>query len=163
MQGMPIIQPPGLIPDNTPLGQARALLELDLLEGAKCPCCGQDARLYRRKLTSTTAKALIAMYLAGPFAYHHMPTLLDAKQADEAKARHWGLISEKPGTRQGDIGPAGYWRLTQKGIDFVLNYVLIEKFACIYDGRLIRLEGDLISIQNALSNRFILADLMAGR
>lgn len=139
--------------ENTTLSESIDWLQDRIEEGAECPCCGQFAKVYQRKINSGIARMLITMSRQ-PQQWCHMPTL-GASGGDPAKARYWGLIEESD--------PPGHWRLTQLGRDFVANQARVPKFARIYDGRLLGLEGsETVSIIDALGTRFNYDELMRG-
>lgn len=143
----------------TPLGQVRAWLKLKINEGITCPCCGQFAKVYRRKINSGMARSLIAMYRAGKTDYLHLPTTIGARSREEGKLRYWGLVEEQT-TARPDGGHAGYWRVTHAGELFVLGRAVVQEYAEIYDGDLLRLSGDLVDIRQALGKKFDYRELM---
>lgn len=153
------------------LDDARDDLNARLDEGAHCPLCGQFAKAYRRKLTSHTARVLITMRQVDlghrkaelRSDYMHLPTVLGRKQADEAKARYWGLIEQMPETRDDGSDRVGWWRLTDDGTAFVEGAHKIRKYVVLYDSELVRFEGPMVDITDSLGTRFDYAELMAGR
>lgn len=146
------------------LAEARERLQETRTVGTTCPCCDQFAKVYRRNITAATAQALILMYRSAGKGWCYMPELLDRKQADETKARYWGLIEEQDGNRADGSSRVGVWRLTDKGVQFVLGQVEVPKYALIYDGKCLGLdEAETVTIEDALGTRFNYADLMAGR
>lgn len=138
-----------------------------LPDGVFCPLCGQFAKIYRRKITCKTAEALVLMRRhelesANPAGeYIYMPGLLDRKQADETKARYWGLIEEKPEKRD-DGGRVGWWRLTIRGRRWVDGVIKVPKYAQIYNKECLELHGNPVSIRDALGTKFNYDDLMRG-
>jgi hypothetical protein len=144
------------------LEEARAWLRLRREEGAKCPCCKQLTRVYRRRLNSGMARALVLLYKAGGTDWVHKPTILGgvgAAARDESLLRYWGLLAEADARRQ-DGGRAGWWRVTLPGAEFVLGERLVPEYVVVYDSRALRTEGKMIDIQMALGNRFNLDDLL---
>jgi hypothetical protein len=144
------------------LKEAREALIAQLYEGAICPCCEQFAKVYKRKLNSGIARALIVMYRAAGTTWLHKPTVLaglGAAARDESIARYWDLI-EEDSERRSDGGRAGWWRVTKKGADFVQDEIRVPKYALLYNNQLIALEGPEIGIQDALGDRFNYDELM---
>lgn len=140
--------------------QMRTTVQTQLDDGVHCPTCGQFAKVYKRQITGTSAAALIAMYKAcGYVDYVYLPDVLDRKQADEAKLTHWGLIEEKPISRT-DGGRAGWWKLTDDGVRFVLGRLSVPKYAHIYDSKLMGMSGDPVTIQDCLGKKFNYQELM---
>ena len=151
-----------ILPPDTSLAEAQAWLRERLEEGAPCPLCTQRAQKYRRKITGTSAAALIKMWRAGGTDFVHVPTVLGRKQADEAKMVYWGLIEEETILRP-DGGRAGWWRVTDLGVDWIEGRVKMAAYAVVYDSRCLGLEpGEMVTIQEALGKRFDFAALMRG-
>ena len=151
--------------EDTPLGEIINWLEEHLMEGAECPACGQRAQLYRRKLDSGMARVLIQMYNkqgANPDRWVHVPSL-GTPGGDPIKTRHWGLIEKREETRDDGSSRAGWWRLTDLGVRFVENRAQVAKYAYLYNGICARLDEDeLISVHDALADRFNYDELMRG-
>ena len=151
-----------LSPDDT-LATVIEWLRERVDEGVHCPACGQHAKVYRRKITTATARTLVLMLREAGTDWVHLPTLLGRSQADEAKARYWGLIEEQQGEREDGSNRVGWWRLTPLGVQFVRRQVRIPKYALIYDGRCLALDdAEAVSIDDALGTKFRYDDLMAG-
>lgn len=108
------------------------------------------------------ARALILAYRAGGADdFIHVPSLDHSGAVNELnKARYWGLLEESP-QRRADGGRAGWWKLTPKGVDFIEGRITLPKYAVVYDGKLLELEGDQVGIAQALSKKFNYAELMA--
>lgn len=148
------------------LEAARADLREHLLAGeaVPCPCCTQLAKIYRRRIHSTMARNLVAMYrTAPPDGWVHVPTLVSSlgvrNGGDEGKLAHWGLI-EAATERRDDGGKSGWWKLTNLGRSFARNTVSVPKYAVLYDGNLQRLEGELVTVDDCLGERFDYRELM---
>lgn len=130
-------------------------------EGVTCPCCGQLAKMYKRKINSTMARAAITMFRAGPSAgFMHVPSL-PGDMHEVSQLVWWGLIEEKPGRRD-DEGRHGWWRLTKEGVEFVLGQRKVVKYMLVYDHNVIGSEGDLVDIKDALGSKFNYHELMEG-
>jgi hypothetical protein len=149
------------IDESTAVAEARAWLRERVDHGERCPVCTQLAKVYRRSITSRSARSLIALYRAVGRDWGHLPTILRDKQADEAKMAYWGLIEEER-VRRPDGGRAGWWRVTAAGQEWLQGHSTVPKYARIYDGRCLGLEGPETTIHEALGTRFNLAELMAG-
>lgn len=146
---------------NTPLGRAKEWLRERVDDGEYCPLCTQYAKVYRRKINSTMARALIALWRhdARP-EFTHGPSL-PGDTHELSQFAWWGLIEEEK-VKRPDGGRAGFWRLTNEGEAFVRGQMTVQKYARIYDGRCLGLDGDPVSIQDALGNKFNYDDLMRG-
>lgn len=67
--------------------------------------------------------------------------------ANWQKLRYWGLV-EKVKEEGESIG--GMWQLTPMGVLFVRNKISIQKWAWTYRGKVLRLDGDKVSIDQVL-------------
>lgn len=128
--------------------------------GAECPCCKRLAKVYKRRLNAGMAVSLIQFYRAHGRDYGFAPDLFGYGN-EFARLHLWGLIAEKP-ERRDDGGRAGWWRITGYGEAFVLGQATAMSHALIYAARVLRFEGELITIQEALGQRFNYAELMMG-
>lgn len=145
------------------LGEARKWLRAEAAAGgAKCPCCTQFTKVYRRPLNSGMARSLIRMYRAAGTDWQHVPTTTSGGSREEGKLRYWRLVEEDRRERE-DGGRAGWWRVTNAGRAFVLGQFQVPKHAIIFDARCLRLDSTdgLITIREALGKKFNYAELMA--
>lgn len=151
---------PGL---DATIAEGRAWLETVMYdEGGECPCCSQNVKVYRRKITASMARVLIDMHRDHGTAWVHLPSIRSAGQ-DEVLTRHWALIARDADRRPDGSTRTGWWRLTPEGVAWVTGQTTVPKYAVIYDNRCLELEGDPVTIHDALGDRFDYADLMAGR
>lgn len=142
------------------LVDAQEWLRQRVEEGETCPCCTQFAKVYKRKITSTAAAGMIALYRSCGQNYGHIATIMNRQQGDETKLAYWELIEEERVFRP-DGGRAGYWRVTDKGVVFLQNQITVPKYARVYDGRVLGLDGDEVGIIDCLGQKFNYRELMA--
>ena|SRR5210317_855841 len=141
--------------------EAKDFLRRNWTAGAKCPCCQQNVKLYKRPLGSAQAAALIVtwkLHKKGKIWVHVQDDIIvGAKiniKGDFAKCRFWGLIrsleNEDPTKKD-----SGWWQLTQKGIDFVKNQKRVYSHIYTYNQTFYGFEkSKTISILDALKNKF---------
>lgn len=149
------------------IAEAKAYLKENHKEGTSCPCCGQFVKMYSRKITSTDAYGLITFYRhAGTTFQHaknlfreHVPKATINDGGTFAKLRHYQLI-ESAGKTRDDGGHAGIWRVTPLGESFVKGEISIKSKVLLYNGKCYGVEGDNITIQGALRNKFNYNELM---
>lgn len=162
---------------NCSLIQAKDWLRSRVNDGATCPCCTQFAKVYRRKINSSMACGLI---LISKFfrknstdQWLHVPSYLGeldlppnirvvVRGGDWAKLVFWKCLEPRPGEREDGSTRTGYWRITPVGTDFANNATILPKYARIYDDRCLGLEGDPVSIHEAIKDRFNYGELMEG-
>lgn len=131
---------------------ARTRLARNLDEGMRCPCCGQWAQRYKRRMGASIAVPLVRMYRNA--ARGAVNGWLDVRPmglrgGDYAKALYWNLIEAHP------EGSAGMFRLTDKGRAFVEGKETIPEYVVVYDGKPTGEVGPkLIDIKAALGKRF---------
>src|ERR1700756_4201709 len=137
------------------LDQAIDILFGDLEEGTKCLCCGQYAKLYKRPLYSTIAAQLIRFYRHHGQRWGNLPDTPDmlAKSSgggDSAKLRYGKLIEPREDEPRADGSDRnGWWRITDLGLAFVKGEAKLPKYARGFDGELIDLTGEEITIEDA--------------
>lgn len=132
--------------------------------GAQCPCCGQYAKVYKRQINAGMARSLILMYRAGQEVeggWVYVPRVAGSRSREEGKLAYWGLVEESDEPRE-DGGRAGWWRVTGLGKAFVRDRHRVQKYALVYDGRVLGFEGPQIGILDALKTRFRYDELMLG-
>lgn len=142
------------------LAQVRAWLRVRAKDGVQCPACSQHVKIYRRKLNSGMARSLIAMYRSSGLEPMHVPTAIGARSREEGKLAYWGLVKEVAVLRP-DGGRAGYWHVTEAGERFVQGKITVPKYALVYNGGRLGLEGEPVTIQDVLGDRFNYAELMS--
>lgn len=153
-------------PEDALLAEAVKWVLRHRMDGVECPCCGQFAKVYRRKLNSAMAQALAAFYerMGASDEYVHVPSTTDMSRlgGDWAKLAHWGLIEEKPSDRDDGSKHAGWWRITELGRRFVRDEVRIPSHALLFNQQLLGMdESSTIGIRQALGDKFDYAELMA--
>lgn len=156
-------------PDQTTLREARNWTAAKANEGARCPCCTRFVKIYKRKITSSMAYALIILYRHDqqqPGAWVELSTFfaglprLDPKVAIAVRSNStalglWKLIEENP-----DDG--SQYRITDLGHRFVAEDETIPKYVYIYDDRrLSRVSPEQVTIREALADKFDYEELMA--
>jgi len=155
------------------LEEAKKWLRERVKDGAKCPCCTQFAKVYKRKINSSMACVLTVVakfFRRSPDPWLHVPSYIESQplppkvraavRGDWAKLVYWRCLEAKPGEREDGSTRIGFWRITQVGMDFVSGTIQLPKYARIYDDRCLGLVGDRISITDALGDRFNYDELM---
>jgi hypothetical protein len=143
------------------LAEARLWMLGQASDGAKCPCCGRTAKIYRRHLNKGMAISLVRMFKAAPIGeYVHVPTVCSGGTREEAKLRFWGLAEEATELRD-DGGRAGWWKVTQDGARFVRLRLTVPSHVLLYRNRFRGFDGPQVDIQDCLGKSFDLAELMA--
>lgn len=134
-------------------------------KGAKCECCNQLVKLYKRKITAQAAYELICLYKRARLTgqeYHHRNDFIPSKNhsgGDWARLVHWGLIESKV-NEDPEKKCSGIWRITDLGIDFVQGNATVPVNCYIYNNVLYGKSPMLCSIKHALGEKFSYPELM---
>jgi len=159
-------------PASTTLLDASTWVQERVRRGAVCPCCDQLAKLYKRKLNSSMAYALILIRRAflTQTDWLHVPEYLTkvcktgatVRGGDWGKLVHWKLIVAKDDEVRGDGSKrVGFYKITDLGISFVDKRVAVPKYAFLYAQKCVRMSEDTTTIDEALGDRFNYGDLMS--
>ena len=142
------------------LAEARLQLQANLDDGLICPCCGQHAQRYRRKFNSGMARSLIRIFRRRGLDWCYIPAEIPAKSREEGKIAYWGLLEEFTDMRE-DGGRAGWWRVTPRGRQFVLNSMRVPKIAIVYNAVCTGFDtSEMVTIQDCLGDGFDLSELL---
>ena len=135
-------------------------------DGCRCPHCDQYMKLYKRKLNSGMASTLIRIF---NWDKKHPDEYLQVKEHLRVKAYHnthdwtllrfWGLILPK-NNKKDEKGSSGYWKITNKGRDFVIGNINVPTHIFHYNQKFYGYGKSNIDIKGGLGNRFSYAELM---
>jgi hypothetical protein len=127
-----------------------------------CPCCGLKNKIYKRKLNSGQALALIIFFRhlnANGTTEAQVRDIQDKRfhmNREFAKLRYWGLIAENEEER-------GRWGLTDKGQEFVTGSLAVPKHCYVFDDVCLGVaEDEQTTIRQALGDDFDFDELMSG-
>jgi len=150
--------------------EAKDFLNENYKDGCICPCCNQTVKLYKRKLNSGMAKALIIMlklHKNNPNKNGFKMNMEIAKMKipssniEYSKLKYWGLVQE---LKDEDATPgaktSGVWKLTQKGKDFTLGKITVPTHVNIYNKIKYGYSEEHTNIIKALGNHFDYNELM---
>jgi hypothetical protein len=158
-------------PKITTLEESKQWLRERFADGARCPCCDQFVKLYKRKLNSSMAHALILIYKFfenNQDEWLHVPSYLSqisssatVRGGDWSKLRYWGLIEPQKAVRDDGSERVGNYRITGRGKQFVLAQIRVPKHVFLYNQKPIsREDTETVSIREALGEKFNYAELM---
>ncbi len=147
------------IDQDTPLRVARAYVEQGRADGVRCPCCDRLVKDYRRKIHWDAAAALVTAYRKYGLRPFHGKEF-NRLGGDWARLRHWGLLHEPSDEPRPDGRRSGWWRVTEHGRDFVQRYAVVPTYILLSDNELVGFDGPDIDIDQALTHRFDLRELL---
>ena len=146
--------------------EAKTHLRENFDKGTGCPCCGQFVKRYRRSIYGTMARMLIAFYrLKHPGFMHvndviRLTGLADYRCGDWAKLVYWGLIEEKSKGKNEDKRTSGYWRITDRGKEFVEGALTVPKYIYLYNQKYMGNDGPEVHIRDCIGKKFSYEELM---
>jgi len=152
--------------DIKTLEEAKQFIAENFYVGTPCPCCGQQVKQYEYKLYDSSASALIRLYnltlFKGEGEFHVRDfaeaTQLYTRASHFAELRFWGLIEKGEKTSK-NTPSAGFWRITEKGKQFVRNEITVKSSIKMFNNQFQGFSGDLISIKECLGTKFNYADI----
>lgn len=137
-------------------------------EGVGCPCCGQLAKVYTRKINSTMARWLIALCWLYKFkkrwygVREPWSLKINGGTGDVAKLAYWGLIEHRPKDPEDTTRrTSGFWKPTQRAFEFVRGDITVEGAALVYNSELLGwAELPEVNIKDCLGTKFDHGELM---
>lgn len=135
-------------------------------DGGNCPCCSRWGKIHGYQVTSTHTRGMIWM-----FKRFRKNEWIDLGRAPRwilrAKTmsvlQHWKLLERKAKDVDEDKRGSGFWRLTEKGRDFIRNRTSISKYAFVFDNRVIKLSPQRVDVITTLGKKFSYNELMSTR
>lgn len=157
--------------DHAPLSMAKQYVRNQISNGVECPCCGQYAKLYKRKLTSAMAIALLEIYKQNRknnFEFFHVENhfknlkgLPASIRGDFPKLRYWNLIEQQEGERDDGSNRNGFYRITGAGNAFIHDdQMKVFSHALIFNNKLEGFSENTVSFKECLGNKFNYDELM---
>ena len=154
------------------LAEAKEWLEQHKEEGIFCPCCGQYAKIYTRKLNAAMARDLIwlvqvSALLSDSGWWVDVPSrgpIALQRSRELAKLVHWGLVECKVEDSIRGGRTSGLLRPTRRGVLFAVGKLAVPKYVRLYNGEFISypLEMGLTTIREAFKNPFMYEELWKG-
>lgn len=134
-------------------------------KGANCPCCGRWGKINGYQINSTQVRGMI--WMLRNFRKNEWVDLSKApkwvlRSKSMATLHHWGLLESKP-NEDPDKKGSGFWRLTQRGRDFLRRKILLPKYAFVFDNKLVKFSKEQVDVVKALGKKFSYEELMSTR
>jgi 5-methylcytosine-specific restriction endonuclease McrA len=133
--------------------------------GTKCPVCDRICKVYKRKLNSRMAAAVVWMvnnfdkdWIDIP---NSAPRFIVRTGGQYGTLRYWGLIEQKPNDDDPKKKGSGLWRPTELGIKFVNREKKIPTHVYLYNNEVKGFTEELMSIDEALGESFDYEELMS--
>jgi hypothetical protein len=152
---------------------ARAYVQSRLDHGVDCPTCDKWAQKYNRQIYATVAASLVVIYRmsggdTGKYIHttdmvKYHPVCINGR-SDFPKLLFWGLIEAKPFDAKDaarDVKQSGWWRITGRGVDFVLGKIKVAKWIVTYNDIFLGFKDEeQVSIHDCMNEKFSYSELM---
>ena len=147
--------------------EGKIYLRQEFAKGTDCPCCGQFVKLYKRKLNSGMSLFLIGLYKLsknnGVRCFKNQIIMrkmnLNTSSLDYSIIKHFDLIEEEI-DHETEKKNSGYWKITQKGIEFIEQKIEVPSHVHIYNGKVLGFADTTTNIITSLGNKFSYNELM---
>lgn len=155
------------------LAEAKAYVEERIEKGTRCPCCDRYVKVYKLKLNSAMARALLFFYRKMDLEeWTNVPVLLSSESAvgilrsvSWTKLAYWGLIEAKrDAVREDGSKRTGLYRITALGQSFARGDVRVPKYSFTFNDQVLTDRNDpaTTSIRESLGSHFNYDELMRG-
>ena len=132
-------------------------------DGTRCPCCHRWGKINGYQITSTQVWGMIWMlkrFRRNQWIEIAKAPKLILRSKSLATLHHWELLERQPNVDPDKKG-SGFWRLTQKGRDFVRHKITVPKYAFVFDNKLIKFSRQHTNVIAALGKKFSYQELMS--
>ena len=127
-----------------------------LKNGEVCPHCFRKVTANATRLSKPHAIALINMYKNGQDQYHYYNDVQVRGNNSMSKLKYYGLISKQK-NEDPRVKSSGMYRLTHKGIEFILGNITIPEKVFIYNDTVLGFSEEHIKIYD-ISGQFDLRE-----
>jgi hypothetical protein len=148
--------------------EAKAYLRANFEKGIDCPCCRQFVKLYKRKLNSGMAVTLLRIYNESKGDEEKWIPVKEFLRINKYKnshdwtlLKHWGLLEEKEHIENNTTKSSGYWKITEKGKEFVMNKISVPNKVHIYNNIVLGFSEDKTTIIESLGKHFNYKELFS--
>jgi len=133
-------------------------------KGISCPCCSQYAKVYSRKLNSNMGRFLISLIRCSNSStdggwVHYSRCKFRGRDYNYLDVSYFALAEQRT-NEDTDKRRSGFWRPTQRGIDFVGGNISVPRHAYVYNGRLLGFSDEQVDIITCLGIYFSYEELM---
>jgi hypothetical protein len=160
------------IDKDTLLFEAMQYLQDNWDKGVDCPCCHRFVKKYPYKLNSNACLSLIYINNLGENnqdGWVHVQREFKNVYNSNATAmsyiilKHWRFIEPKRNEKDLTKKMSGYWRITDKGKQFIRGNIEVPKTVLVYKDQAKGFAGEMVNIKQALKNKFNYSELMEER
>lgn len=148
-------------------------------EGGRCNVCDRWGKINAYAMSGVMVRSMVWLYhthLSTGQDWINVPALaprLVTRSYSISKLKHWGFVvykeEEAPTKAEREMGvtrkvrKSGLWKLTDTGKDFILNNTTAPKHAFIYNDTLIKMDDELTTARQSLTEKFDYDTMMQTR
>lgn len=142
--------------DDLTVHEATKLLVQNIEKGMSCPCCGQFAKAYKRRVRGNHVRFLFDVVRHSteeqPWVHY---TKCQYAGRDYAYLRHYGLAEVKE--------REGLWKLTDTGGRFLVGKVTIPEWILVFNNAVVAQADEQVGVRDCLASAgFDYDELMYG-
>jgi hypothetical protein len=125
-------------------------------DGGRCPCCDRWGKIYARTLNETMARSVVWLaHNSADGTWVDVPKtgprwLVRSNQLPTL--RWWGLVERMYNEDDPTKKHSGYWRVTQKGVEFANNRLQVPKKVYTYNAEVEGFSEELVTIKDCVEN-----------
>lgn len=140
------------------LAEAKERLFAQAQDGVGCPCCGQFVRIYARKLNRNMMLFLVS--LARKPGQWVCFRDCEFTSRDYPYLSFWGLAITRVDAGDGTKKSSGFWKITQKGLDFLAGRLSVPSHVHIYNNAIVGWSDTPTTASRAYGDGFDYSELM---
>lgn len=135
------------------LEYAQFWLKKNAIKGKPCPACQTMYRESKKRIRRVDVLVMARLRKCFP-EYAHYKTVAPGLRHTPGQLKHFGLVECKSSIANSGSTERGWWRLTQRGIDFLDGKVLMCERAVVLADQCLRYEGEYRSVHEIFGEQF---------
>lgn len=143
---------------TTEVSEVRVPLGAHSKEGSDCPHCGQYMRVYVRKLNRNMM--LFLRSLARKPGEWVSFRECEFTSRDYPYVSFWGLAVTRVDANDGTKRASGFWKITQKGLDFLAARLAVPSHVHVYNNKVVGWSDTVTTASQAYGEDFDYSELM---
>ena len=133
-------------------------------EGSHCPVCDRWGRIYPRGINNTMARSLLWLCQAKMSEEGWVDVPIDGPKwltrSNQLPTLRWWDLVERCGNNDEKKKHSGLWRPTQKGINFAMGEISVNKKVYTYKGEVEGTSDETVMIEECFDNVFDYSEIM---
>lgn len=134
---------------------------------SNCPVCGRFSHFNRFRINKAMIDDMIGLaryQIKSEFdeGWVHHSRFLTRRSRDFYNLKRWGLVEPKPNDTEKDQPTSGYWRITEKGVDFMRGEMSVPTYAFVFDDKVQGWSTEEVDIHQIRGDQFSYEEMLAG-